>query len=329
MANVNATKYGKVGSTLVSSWTTARETGNFANNQETGANVTTLLAQRTSRNGINYRVTRSFLAFDLSAYEGQTIIDLTLTFRQTSSTVAGGMVISILKSTAQGSGSTFSDLTTSDFFTTIDFSTVYANWIPFMSSINSNNVQALNAAAMVDASSGSLRLALVQTQNDKNNLQPSSDQTKNGNWNLDTSGDGFIPFLTFTAVDWGEKVNSVPVATIEKVNGVPRSTIDSINIYDLPSNGGQVYVFKTYGIPNPPNNTSIATYTNVIPGNLALGDTLYLNPGLTTVAANISADLAGIDAWSNGSPYCSANSTLITTNSSGVITAFTCLTNDQ
>ena len=329
MPNVTATKYGKAGSTLVSSWTTARETGNFANNQETGADVTTVLVQRGSKNGINYRVTRSFLAFDLSAYAGQTISNLTLSFRQTTGTVAGGLVIAILKSTAQGSGSTFSDLTVSEFFTSIDFTTEYANFIPIISSANTNAAIQLTEAAMTDATSGSLRLALVQAQNDANDLQPSSDQIENGNWDLDTSGDGFIPFLTFTAVDWGEKVNSVPVTTIEKVNGVPRSTIESINRYDLPSGGGQVYVFKTYGIPNPPNNTSIATYTNVIPGNLALGDTLYLNPGLTTVAANISADLAGIDAWSNGSPYCSANSTLITTNSSGVITAFTCLTNDQ
>jgi len=328
MPNVNATKYGIAGSTLVSSWTTARETGNFVTNQPSTANSTAVLVQRGSKNGVNYRITRSFLAFDLSAYEGQTIIDLTLTFRQTTGTVAGGLEIAILKSTAQGSGSTFSDLTTSDFYSTVDFSTAYANWIPYISSVNSNNVQALTLAAMADASSGSLRLVIVQKSNDALNVTPTSNQTENGNWNLDTSSSGFIPFLTFTAVDWGEKVNSVPVATIEKVNGVPRSTIESINRYDLPSSG-DVYVFKMYSIPNPPNNTSFGAYTNVIPGNLALGDTLYLNSGLTTVAANISAALAGIDAWSNGSPYCSANSTLITTNSSGVITAFTCLTNDQ
>jgi len=317
MANVNATKYGKVGSTLVSSWTTARQTGNFANNQETGANVTTLLAQRTSRNGINYRVTRSFLAFDLSAYEGQTIIDLTLTFRQTSSTVAGGMVISILKSTAQGSGSTFSDLTTSDFYSTVDFSTVYANWIPFMSSINSNNVQALNAAAMVDASSGSLRLALVQTQNDKNDLQPSSDQTKNGNWDLDTSGDGFIPFLTFTAVDWGEKVNSVPVTTIEKVNGVPRGTIHAVNINILPQG---TFSFEIFDWTNNPI-TSTVVYTNVQPSTLAVGDIVYLNSGLTTVAANISDQII----TATGTTYCSGLPTVFFTNSSGAITSFGCL----
>ena len=317
MANVNATKYGKVGSTLVSSWTTARETGNFANNQETGANVTTVLAQRGSKNGINYRVTRSFLAFDLSAYAGQTITNLTLNFRQTSSTVAGGLVISILKSTAQGSGSTFSDLTTSDFFTTIDFSTEYGTFIPYMSSSDSDNTQSLNNAATVDASSGSLRLALVQTQNDANDLQPSSDQEENGNWNLDTSSSGFIPYLSFTAISWGEKVNSVPITTIEKVNGVPRGTIHAVNINILPQG---TFSFEIFDWTNNPI-TSTVVYTNVQPSTLAVGDIVYLNSGLTTVAANISDQII----TATGTTYCSGLPTVFFTNSSGAITSFGCL----
>jgi len=317
MADVNATKYGKVGSTLVSSWTTARQTGNFANNQETGANVTSLLAQRTSRNGINYRVTRSFLAFDLSAYEGQTIIDLTLTFRQTSSTVAGGMVISILKSTAQGSGSTFSDLTTSDFYSTVDFSTVYANWIPFMSSINSNNVQALNAAAMVDASSGSLRLALVQTQNDKNDLQPSSDQNENGNWNLDTSSSGFIPFLTFIATDWGEKVNGVPVGNIEKVNGVVRNTIESINIF---TGEDGCYSF----LLQDPNNLSgwLTLYTSVNPpSSLDVDDVVYTSKNCTNPYVGDETEL---EVGEGGPQNCGTVPTVMAINSDGEITDIQC-----
>jgi len=277
MPNVAATKYGKAGSTLVSSWTTARQTGNFANNQETGADVTTVLVQRGSKNGINYRVTRSFLAFDLSAYTGQTITNLTLNFRQTSSTVAGGLVISILKSTAQGSGSTFSDLTTSDFFTTIDFSTEYGTFIPYMSSSDSDNTQSLNNAATVDASSGSLRLALVQTQNDANNLQPSSDQEENGNWNLDTSSSGFIPYLSFTAISWGEKINDVPLNTIEKVNGVIRSTIESINRFTGTDGCFPLAITDS----NNPGNF-IKVFSSVTPASLDVDDVIYSDNSCTT-----------------------------------------------
>jgi len=318
MPNVNATKYGKVGSTLVSSWTTARETGNFANNQETGANVTTVLAQRGSKNGINYRVTRSFLAFDLSAYAGQTISNLTLNFRQTNGTVAGGLVIAILKSTAQGSGSTFSDLTTSDFFTTIDFSTEYATWIPFMSSANTNNVQPLNSAAMVDASSGSLRLALVQAQNDANDLQPSSDQTENGNWNLDTSSSGFIPFLAFTATNWGEKVNSVPITTIEKVNGVPRSTIESINRFDSTVAGSYFFWLGSFYNGQTP---FVQVWTSVNPPSAVdVDDVLYTDATLNTPIGAGTEQLVGL----YGPDDCGSIPTVISTNSDGEITSMGC-----
>ena len=317
MATVNATKYGIAGSTLVSSWTTARETGNFVTNQPSTANSTAVLVQRGSKNGVNYRITRSFLAFDLSAYEGQTIIDLTLTFRQTTGTVAGGLEIAILKSTAQGSGSTFSDLTTSDFYSTVDFSTAYANWIPYISSVNSNNVQALTLAAMADASSGSLRLVIVQKSNDALNVTPTSDQTENGNWNLDTSSSGYIPFLTFTAINWGEKVNSVPVTTIEKVNGVPRTTIEAVNVYNLPSGGDDVYQWYVYQF-----GVATTIYTDIPVADIVVGTVLYLNEALTTVAANIYQKVVSFQDI--GTTYCSFSATLLTTNSSGVITAIEC-----
>tara|TARA_R110000744_G_C19313304_1_gene556944 strand:- start:42 stop:1016 length:975 start_codon:yes stop_codon:yes gene_type:complete len=322
MPTIAATKYGVAGSSLISSWTSARETGTFVTNQPTTANSTALTVIRGSKTGVNYRVIRAFLAFDLSAYAGQTITNLFLTFRQTTGTVSGGLEIAVLKSTAQGSGSTFSDLTTSDFYSTIDFSTEYANFIPYWSSVNSDNIQFLTDAAMVDASSGQLRLVIVQLVNDKLNVTPTSDQEENGNWNLDTGSSGFIPFLTFNATDLGEKVNSVPIGTIEKVNGVPRSTIESINRFDLPDGS---YAWKLYDVQS--NSASTAAYTSVNPQDLAVGDVIYLNDSLTTVAANINEQLCGIYGWWDGSPYCSSSGTLVTTNTSGVITGFTCWDN--
>jgi len=318
MASVNATKYGVVGSTFGSSWTTARETGNFASNAPTPiADNTALQATRASKSGIQYRITRAFLAFDLSAYAGQTISGLTLTFRQTSSTVAGGLVISILKSTAQGSGSTFSDLTTSDFFTTIDFSTSYADFIPTMSSSNSTNIQTLTAAANLDASSGSLRFALVQTQNDKNDLQPSSDQNENGNWNLDTSSSGFIPFLTFIATDWGEKVNGVPVGNIEKVNGVVRNTIESINIF---TGEDGCYSF----LLQDPNNLSgwLTLYTSVNPpSSLDVDDVVYTSKNCTNPYVGDETEL---EVGEGGPQNCGTVPTVMAINSDGEITDIQC-----
>ena len=324
MPNVAATKYGKAGSTLVSSWTTARETGNFANSDETGANVTTVLVQRGSKNGINYRVTRSFLAFDLSAYTGQTISNLTLSFRQTTGTVSGGIQIGIFKSTAQGSGSTFSDLTVSEFFTSIDFTTEYANFIPIISSANTNAAIQLTEAAMTDATSGSLRLAITQLVNDAQNSQPSSDQTDNGNWNLDTSSSGFIPVLAFTATDWGSDINGVPVGTIQKINNVPINTIDEVNILD--STTEDYFSFGIYDVEDH-TTTWIKAFINVLPANLAVGDTLYYNPGGSGLVVLPSITEYIITANNPGYPSnCSGANSVISTNSNGIITYFGCAT---
>ena len=319
MPTVAATKYGIVGSNFGSSWTTARQTGNFATNQPSTTNSTALMVNRVNgKDGINYRITRAFLAFDLSAYAGQTITNLTLSFRQTTGTVAGGLGIAILKSTAQGSGSTFNNLTASDFYSTIDFSTSYADFVPYISSSNSNNVQPLTQAAMVDASSGSLRLVMVQGSNDNLNVTPTSDGTENGNWNTATSSSGFIPVLSFVATDWGEEINNVPLVSIEKINGVPRNTIDAVNILESTAAGAYFfYVADFFGS----SSTWTKVWTSVNPpSDAAVGDILYTSDSLTTpIGAN--TDLAVGQYGPNG---CTNLPTVIDTNSSGAITAIGC-----
>ena len=321
MANVNATKYGVAGSSFGSSWTTARQTGDFVTNQPSTADSTALMVVRGSRGGIQYRITRAFLAFDLSAYVGQTITNLTLTFRQTSNTVSGGLQIAILKSTAQGSGSTFSDLTTSDFYSTIDFSTEYANFIPFMSSSNSTNTQTLTTAANLDASSGFLRLVMVQLVNDKLDVTPTADQNENGNWNLDTSSSGFIPFLAFTATSWGEKINGVPVGTIEKVNGVIRNTIESINRF-----GGTDGCFAFAITDSNSPGSFVKVYSSIEPSTLDVDDVVYSEDSCTTPFVGLGSSY---DYQTQGGPVLSScdNSsipTVIYINSDGEIIGIDC-----
>jgi len=321
MASVNATKYGVAGSSFGSSWTTARQTGNFVTNQPSTANSTALMVVRGSRGGVNYRITRAFLAFDLSAYAGQTISGLTLTFRQTSSTVAGGLVIAILKSTAQGSGSTFSDLTTSEFYSAIDFSTDYQDFIPTMSSSNSTNIQILTAAANLDASSGSLRLVMVQSQNDANDVTPTSDQNENGNWNLDTSSNGFIPFLTFIATDWGKEVNGVSVGAIEKVNGVVRNTIEAINIF---TGVDGCYSFLLQDPDNPSGWLTLYTSVNP-PSSLDVDDVVYTSKDCTNPYVGDDADFLTVGAGGPQLPACGGSDpTVMTINEDGEITDIQC-----
>ena len=144
------------------------------------------------------------MAFDLSAYSGQIITNLTLTFRSTTNTSSGGFEIKLLKHTAQGSGTTFSNAATSEFYSDVDFSTTYSTGLPYFSDANANNTQTLSSAAMTDASSGSLRVVIVQTDNDYLNSAPTSTTDDKGV--LSTSSgvqSGYIPYLTFTATPAG------------------------------------------------------------------------------------------------------------------------------
>jgi len=282
MATVNATKYGILASSFGASFTTARQTGNTASNQGSGQFTAVLSERSTGKNGVVYRISRYFMAFDLSAYTGQTITNLTLTFRSTTNTSSGGFEIKLLKHTAQGSGTTFVNATTSEFYSDVDYSTSYAcsTCLPYFSDANSDNTQTLSSGAMTDASSGSLRVVLVQLDNDALNSAPSSDGSDKGVISTSSSiQSGFIPYLTFTATPtgWGDgDVNGVLNDDISNVNNVSKLSIKYVNNVQ----GGFELVIKP--TTSAGGGPAVIVYTSVNPTyGVTNGDTLYENIEMT------------------------------------------------
>ena len=280
MPTVNATKYAIIGSTYGGSFTTARQTGNFATNQPSGYTSGVYMSRVTGKAGTVYRISRFFMAFDLSAYSGQIITNLTLTFRSTTNTSSGGLEIKLLKHTAQGSGTTFSNAATSEFYSDVDFSTNYGTGIPYFSDANANNTQTLSSGAMTDASSGSLRVVIVQAGNDYANSAPSSTTDDKGV--LSTSSgtqSGYIPYLTFTATPAGwtdGDVNGVLNADIDDVNSVDKTDIKYVNNVDAP---GNLLIIRGGSMSGSPQNV----YTSKNPTySITNGDIVYEDVGLTS-----------------------------------------------
>ena len=280
MPTVNATKYAIIGSTYGGSFTTARQTGNFATNQPSGYTSGVFMSRVTGKAGTVYRISRFFMAFDLSAYSGQIITNLTLTFRSTTNTSSGGLEIKLLKHTAQGSGTTFSNAATSEFYSDVDFSTNYGTGIPYFSDANANNTQTLSSGAMTDASSGSLRVVIVQAGNDYANSAPTSTTDDKGV--LSTSSgtqSGYIPYLTFTATPAGwtdGDVNGVLNADIDDVNSVDKTDIKYVNNVDAP---GNLLIIRGGSMSGSPQNV----YTSKNPTySITNGDIVYEDVGLTS-----------------------------------------------
>jgi len=258
------------------------------------------MSRVTGKAGTVYRISRFFMAFDLSAYSGQIITNLTLTFRSTTNTSSGGLGIALLKHTAQGSGTSFSNAATSEFYSDVDFSTIYSTGVPYFSDANADNTQTLSSGAMTDASSGSLRIVMVQGSNDYSNSAPTSTTDDLGV--LSTSStiqSGFIPYLTFTATPAGwtdGDVNGVLNADIDDVNSVDKTDIKYVNNVDA---AGNLLIIRGGSMSGSPQNV----YTSKNPSySITNGDIIYEDVGLTS-------PFDGDDTFYWVNPTCSISAT--------------------
>ena len=233
MAKIDAGKYGYAYSAFESSFTTARETGSTVSNQPTAASL--LVAQYfrdSGKGGTNYRMYRFFFAFDTSSYSsGYTISNLTFNFRRTSSTTCTPTIcfptFIIVKSTAQGSADT--DLSVSDYFSDVVYTTAYSSATSLTSS-NADTSISLNATAITDFGTGLLKIVVVQYGNDYSDSGGSSDLTQKLYANFDSGGDGYVPFIEFDAVasGYGNDVIGVSSSNIEDVLEVPTGNIEKV-----------------------------------------------------------------------------------------------------
>ena len=238
MPNINATKYVNALGTMTQNFSTARESdSNSHTDNSTSSNIGIVQFFRDSGKGAtNYRFFRHFCVFDFSSYTSGTITNLVFNYRATTSTGNTGALerrVAIVKFDGMGSGPSFSNYQDSEFFDDIDYSTAYtdvSSTIPSWTDANSDATIAMNSTAISDAqSNGELKIALVQHTNDYSNVDASSDQSYNYKANFQTSGDGFVPFVSFDHVaGYGNDVIGVSSGNIANVKGVATANIANV-----------------------------------------------------------------------------------------------------
>ena len=221
MPTINITRQGSGLGAVSSNFNTAR-TGNAASVVDgvTGnqSNVVQYF-QSSGRGGGTIRFKRVFLYFDTSGITG-TLSAAHIDVSGYSGASTGDQT-GLLKSTAFG-GDGGTALATTDFYTKIDYGTIYSSLSSFSTG---NNEYTLSATALADIKNNDhFTLAIVELRADYGN-------TDIGNAALDIS----IAFSTTITLDYtlqtgyGNDVNGVAAASIGKVNGVATANIEKIN----------------------------------------------------------------------------------------------------
>ncbi len=234
MAKIDAGKYGYAYSgNITSSFTDARETGQGVFNQSTSANTKVAdFFTDAGKGSRSWRFYRFFCAFDTSSYSsGYTISNLTFNFRRTTSTTCSPTIcfptFIIVKSTAQGSAD--ADLTTSDYFSDVVYTTAYSSSTNLTSSDADTSIS-LNATAITDFGTGLLKVVMVQYGNDYSDTTSTSDKEQAAYANFSSGNSGYVPFIEFDAVETGYENDVIGVSgsNIDSVNAIARADIDQI-----------------------------------------------------------------------------------------------------
>jgi len=232
MPKIDASKYGYIRSNTGSNFNTARQTGDVVSNQATTSNVKSMqYFQDSGKGATNYSFARFFCAFNTSSYStGYTITNLTFNFRSTGSTQGGtfGPNVTILKSTAQGNANT--DLTTSDFYSDVDYNTAYSSNSVWTNQATDVSIS-LNATAITAFGTDYLKLVVVQTNNDLGNTSSGSNEGDYGYANFAGGSSGYVPYIQFDAVASGydNDIAGVSASDIGEVDDVAAADIAKIS----------------------------------------------------------------------------------------------------
>ena len=213
MATINASKAGYINGQSSTTFATARQNGSSVVSAPTNVQHPAIRYQATSgRGSLTHAISRTFLYFDTSGLTG-TISDASLNIEGDSN---HNIDVAVLKSTAFG-GDGGTALATSDFFSTIDFSTTYfagQDWVPV-----TNNLD-LNSTANADIQNDDAFIcALVQKDNDGGNTAATSA----------TSERGSIDFGTTITLTYTEASAASGPANLTSYNGIAKASITSIN----------------------------------------------------------------------------------------------------
>ena len=224
MAVINASKAGYVVGQSSTTFATARQNGSSVVAAPTNNQTISISYTATSgRGSLTHAIRRTFLYFDTSGLTG-TISDASLNIEGATN---HAIDVAVFKSTAFG-GDGGTALATSDFFSTIDFSTTYfagQDWVPV-----TNNLS-LNSTADADIQNDDAFIcALVEKNKDGGNTAATSAVSRQ-------AGIGFGTTITLTYTEAGAasgpanltSYNGIAKASITNINGIAIANITSIN----------------------------------------------------------------------------------------------------
>ena len=213
MAVINASKAGYVVGQSSTTFATARQNGSSVVAAPTNNQTISISYTATSgRGSLTHAIRRTFLYFDTSGLTG-TISDASLNIEGATN---HAIDVAVFKSTAFG-GDGGTALATSDFFSTIDFSTTYfagQDWVP-----TTNNID-LNSTANADIQNDDAFIcALVESTGDYSNTAATSASDKNAG----------IDFGTTITLTYTEAAAASGPANLTSYNGIAKASITSIN----------------------------------------------------------------------------------------------------
>ena len=219
MATIDASKAGYVVGQASTTFATSRQNGSSVVSAPTNDQINPIMYKGTSgRGSLTHAMRRTFLYFDTSGLTG-TISNASLNIEGVTNHTAN---VIVLKSKAFG-GDGGTALATSDFFSTIDYSTAYSSEYDWV--LGTNDID-LNSGANTDIQNDNAFIcAIVESSGDYSNTAATSATSK-----LAGIAFGTTITLTYTEASSGYANDVIGVATanIGEVLGVATANIGKV-----------------------------------------------------------------------------------------------------
>ena len=220
MATIDASKAGYVIGQSSTTFATARQNASGVVSAPTNNQAALQYTATSGRGSLTHAIRRTFLYFDTSGLTG-TISNTSLNIVGAGSDTAD---VIVLKSTAFG-GDGGTTLATSDFFSTIDFSTAYSSEYASWDASGTNDIT-LNSTSNTDIQNDDAFIcAIVEHDKDYSNTAATSATSLK-------AGIGFGTTITLTYTEgssgYANDVIGVATANIGKVLGVATANIGKV-----------------------------------------------------------------------------------------------------
>ena len=220
MPTINVNRQGIATGIISSNFNTARTSAAASvSDGDTSSGTHVQYFYSAGRGSVIRRFKRVFLHFNTSSITG-TLSAAHIDVRGISSADPNDTIM--IKSTAFG-GDGGTALATSDFYSSLDYSTAYSTELTSWST--GNNEYTLTAAALADIkNNNNFTLAIIERDSDYTN----SDQTNVSDIQVNL-GTTITLDYTLAPTGYANNVNGVASANIGKINGIATASIEKIN----------------------------------------------------------------------------------------------------